>query len=471
MSTSGRYQSRLFSFFSQQSLRLKDKTAQAWRQVKLAAVWSTQVALYPIYALFQTGRLLGRQMGQATRQVLPRLRAVQQQILNPSEINSLKPDPLEPNLLGLRLLDPLALFSDTPIQNLLAKNRGEKLTSLIQGFASLLTNRGLVLVTTENEILDVLTEEQQMQLQRQMIWEMASYWQYRKTQLSLGDRTQRPSWTNTFLPLPKERANLLPPIRAFRRLMTWIQLSPVAIAVNLFQESRLTALPSPPEPILKDSPLRSAQLPGSRVDQLVRNLLKERLLKERLLKDRSPQPLPLIVWVKRQVNGLAELSKSLGSLLQNSSIVLYDPLPKSEPEDFSLVSPTLSQPLPQTPWSKIEDFFGGEFSGITGSRQIVERGETAVQGAGAREAIAGGSPEGIAPADSINDLTMRSLSSSALNQFVRNDGGIAPTLLEAEVTGVSYERHPLERLLKWLDQGMLWIEQKLGQVWHWLHRL
>ena len=445
MSTSGRYQSRLFSFFSQQSLRLKDKTGQAWRQVKRAAVLGTQIVLYPVYTLFQTGRLLGRQMGQATRQVFPRLQTVKQQILNPSELTP---------------AEPFALSADTPIHNLLSESRGESLAVLVQGFASSLTNRGLVLVTVENETLDVLTGEQQMQLQRQMIWEMANYWRYRKIQPPLEERTHLQGWNNTFLPLPKERPNLLPPIRAFRHLMAWIQLSPVAIAVNLFQESRLAALPPIPNISLENLPLRSAQLPGSRVNQVVHDLLD----------DRSSEPLPLLAWVKRQANGLAELSKSLGSLLQNSSIVLYDPLPRSTPEVFSPVPQSLLQPLPQTPWLKIEDFFGGEFLGVTGSGQIVKRGEAAVQGTGAREAIANTYLEEIALFDPANELTGRSPSSSAVTQATRKEGGISSTLLEAEVTEVSYEKHPLEQLLKWLDQGMLWIEQKLGQVWSWMHR-
>ncbi len=447
MSTSGRYQSRLFSFFSQQSLRLKDKTGQAWRQVKLAAVWSTQIALYPVYALFQTGRLLGRQMGQASRQVLPRLQTVKQQILNPPElIHS----------------EPFALSADTPIHNLLAERRGEGLA--IQGFASSLANRGLVLVTIENDTLDVLTGAQQMQLQRQMIWEMANYWRYRKIQPPLEERTLLQGWTNTFLPLPKERANLLPPIRAFRHLMAWIQLSSVAIAVNLFQESRLqesrlATLPSAPDPSLEDLPLRSAELPGSRINQAVHDLFNAP----------SSESLPLLTWVKRQATGLAELSKSLGNLLQNSGIVLYNPLPKSEPE-VSLVPPASPRMLPSQPWLKIEDFFGGEFLGVTGSVNIVNRGYDVVQGTGARGAIASRYPEEIDFFDAANELTMRSPSSSAVNQFAKNEGGIASTLLEAEVTEVSYEKHPLEQLLKWLDQGMLWIEQKLAQVWNWMHR-
>jgi|GEM_PF-2065755 len=454
MATSGRYQSRLFSFFSQQSLRLKDKAGQAWRQVKLASVWGTQIALYPIYALFQTGRLLGRQMGQAAQQSFPRLRAFTQQILKPSE----------------QITEPLA-FSDTPIQNLLAKRQGEGLAPLIQGFASLLTNRGLVLVTAENEILDVLTGKQQTQLQQQMTWEMAHYWRHRKIQPP-QDQTHLQGWTQTFLPLPKERANLLPPVRAFRHLMAWIQLSPVAIAINLFQESHLTVLPAAPNPSPEDLPLRSAQLPGSKLNQLVHDLLGN----PRGIYEAAPpsEPSPLLTWVRHQANGLAKFSKSLGSLFQNFNIVLYDPSPKSEPSGSPPVSQTVSQKvsqkLPHKPWLKIEDFFGGKFLSATSSGQIVESGAKGIQISGEEGAIA--------PFAFANELLIQSQSSSAIAQPVRAEGAIASrhpqeiasTLLEAEVTEVSYETHPLEQLLKWLDLGMLWIEQKLEQVWKWVHR-
>ena len=325
----------------------------------------------------------------------------------------------------------------------------------MQGFASLLPSRALVLVTVENETLDVLTEEQQRQLQRQIIWEMASYWHQRKIQPAPEKQAQLQGWTNTFLPLPKERTHLLPPIRSFRRLMTWVQLSPVAIAINLFQESRLV-VPSAPDPS-PNVPLRSAQLPRSRVNQAIQDLLS----------NRSPQSSAWLVWVRRQANGLTKFSQSLGGLLQ-SSMVLYDPLPKSEPEDFSVESLPLSPPLPPKPWLNIGNFFGG--NRVSDSSQIVKRRETGLQGTATGEAIAGRHPEAIAFFDSVSELTWRSPSTSAMAQSAESEGGIASTLLEAEVTEVSYEKHPLEQLLKWLDQGMLWIEQKLGQIWHWFHR-
>lgn len=52
----------------------------------------------------------------------------------------------------------------------------------IQGVASQLASRELVLVTLGNQILDILSPRQQQQLQARIVWEIADYWQKRKCQ-------------------------------------------------------------------------------------------------------------------------------------------------------------------------------------------------------------------------------------------------------------------------------------------------
>jgi hypothetical protein len=491
MSSSGRYQSRLFSFFSHQSLRLKDKTSQAWRQIKLAAVWGTQIALYPIYAVFQSGRLLGRQMGQAVRQTFPRLRTAKPETLDSAESLELAADAPISRLLdrldggalelarcsadtarigeGSPLNPPMLGDFEEKGNALILQDGGSGIRSLnlrVQGFASLLERRSLVLVGVGNEVLDVLTEEQQGQLQQQIIWEIANYWRQRK--LRLGAAEPIGTGSNTFLPLPKEKANLLPPVRVFRRVMAWMQLSPVAIATNLFQESRLAAaLPADFEPFSDLPQLPAALSSESEIDHQVNELFSG-----------QSEPLPLLAWVKNQAIGLADFSKSLGGFLQGSSIVLYDPLPKSEPDEWvtepPFVPPNVAKPVrvakpsgSTKPWLSMEDFFAGEFLGVTGSGQIVKQPDGAVKPPDLFESPAMGRPE--APPDS--ELT--AASSVAIDPSVPES--IHQPLLEsetweAEVTSVSYETHPLEQLLKWLDSGMLWIEQKLEQVWNWVNR-
>jgi hypothetical protein len=465
MSPSGRYQSRLFSFFSHQSLRLKDRTSQAWRQVKLAAVWGAQIALYPIYAVFQTGRLLGRQMGRA--RFFPWLQAAKQQILYPSEALLAADAPIQ-NVLGMGLamkgleggLPPM-LASNPLNPPILGDFEALKVSVQVRGIAIELATRSLVLVTAENEILDVLTGEQQLQLQRQMVWEMADFWRQRKSQeLSGGNGLAiEGSRINTFLPLPKEKAHLLPPVRAFRQLMAWVQLSPVAIAANLFQESRLV-LPAAFEPVSDDHLLPSAQEFQTEVDQQVDRLFS------------ASEPLSLLAWVKNQAIGITDASKSLGRFLQNSSLVLYDPLPRSEPDfatDFATEPPLIpadfsqsTQKLHQKPWLSIEDFFTGEFLGVTGTGQLVKRSDESI--------VSPDRPEDVNP---VGDLV--SSAAVPIAQPEADEKASETPLLEAEtweveVTSVSYETHPLEQLLKWLDLGMLWIEQKLADVWKWVKR-
>jgi hypothetical protein len=42
--------------------------------------------------------------------------------------------------------------------------------------------------------------------------------------------------------------------------------------------------------------------------------------------------------------------------------------------------------------------------------------------------------------------------------------------IETEAQLVGYVKHPLEQLLEWLDQGMVWLETQLSRVWNWLTR-
>ena len=298
---SSRYQSKVFQFIAQRSMKLRDRTLQGVRQLKLAATWGTQIVLYPFYAIFQSARLVGKQLDQTVRQVFPSLTAA----INPDQTNA----PFHPQQ---PLLPPK---SDRPIQNLLslleevlqrqkAEDRRQKAehpiqnisygdatpfwnakgdtkfkvqnapapqlpptqskiqhptsniqnqttpqskiqnpkskiqNGLVQGLATLLDQKQLVLVDTDNQIHKVLTWEQQAALQQRIVFEVADYWRDRRQFAVLEDPPNSPLGRR-FLPLPKERETMLPPVRYLRHFIAWMQTSPVAIATNIFQESAL----------------------------------------------------------------------------------------------------------------------------------------------------------------------------------------------------------------------------------------
>ncbi len=250
----GRYQSRLFNFLNRQSRRLTDQYDRTVRHLKVAAVWGAQILLYPVYLLVQAGLSAGRQISSATQAGWSPLKAFTSsqppepppaadtpihQVL--SEVNTLKlnvgrltqelkvesseDNPQPVTSANLQPVTPTALSKTT--------QESSEEHWMIQGVASLLATHTLVLVTVQNQILDILTPQQQKKLASKISWEMANVRrQWRIEQVSSHQFTQR-----RLSDLDQPR--VFPPVRLFWNLMAWIQTSPVAIAANLFQESTL----------------------------------------------------------------------------------------------------------------------------------------------------------------------------------------------------------------------------------------
>jgi hypothetical protein len=492
MATSGRYQSKLLSFFSEQSLRLRDKTTETWRKVKIAAAWSTQIVLYPIYLAFQSTRLVGKQLRQTARQVLPQLRAAKQAIQNPD--------------LSAQSPATIALSSDTPIQNTLqaAINLTQSLPASdyptskgdsrfaptspliqiapphaslppLQGIASLLDTRSLVLVSADYQLLDILTSEQQAQLYRRMIWELADYYHQQK---ALG--LQQPARlkalvVNNFLPLPVDRPNALLPIRVFYGLMAWVQTSPVAIAANLFQESQLASLHAAEisgSQSVQDVPqlqsasggaLRSAELPWLSLKEIFQGLGDRTTSQKASFQKDSPQE-PSLPLLTRFVNWLKPGALDRIQPGANRSITAsHSQLKNSRPD-------RLSQEAQQYPWLTIEDLFGKirTFQTQSNPSEDWELYDTAHANRLIRHQA---SP--LKTADPSQPFSVPPTPSTAtLSKVdniapVENDLALSITTIEAEVSLVTYVKHPLEQVLEWLDRGMLWIEERIAKVWEW----
>lgn len=397
-SPSGPYQSRFLRAIMSQTRRWLDQGQQAVRNVQVVAGWSVQILLYPVYALFQTTRLVGQQIGKVAQPEFPRLKVAKvdqagialssnssltadrplQQVLQTVQNFAMTPIPVAlqqseviiqgiatqlegrslvlvthqnqvldiltpkqqrlleqriiremthygrnsglwqlPHWIGTRirrlfggdtlapslpasdsssrtLANSVALQVDAPVwqslrtvQHFLAATEAQEQvtqlaiataltpasTVLIRGVASLLDGRSLVLVTNHNQLLDVLTCEQQAVIQQRIIWEVAHYYRY----LQLRQQAQG------LIPLhpasPHSRAWL--PVRVFQGLMAWMQSGPIAIATNLFQEA---ALPPASWPESDAPPI----LPGGNAPALPGFLQK---LQTRLIAALNPHPL------------------------------------------------------------------------------------------------------------------------------------------------------------------------------------
>jgi hypothetical protein len=185
--SSGRYQSKLFNFFHSSSQRISSNVGQTWRKVKVATNWSLEALLYPVFLLIQ------KAVDSAGKQLNPQVETNQNQLNsheddnNSSSENLLVVDKPIINLLemvkNLPSRQDTSSFSSTEeridyIQYHQSTEINDTVKSYlpqVQGVATHLKNRHLVLVATDNKILDILTLKQQQRLQDKIISEIAEY--------------------------------------------------------------------------------------------------------------------------------------------------------------------------------------------------------------------------------------------------------------------------------------------------------
>ncbi|MGL5063028.1 MAG: hypothetical protein ACRC62_23875, partial [Microcoleus sp.] len=102
----------------------------------------------------------------------------------------------------------------------------------VRGIATFLDDRNLVLVGEANQILDILTPEQQQLLSGRIVWEVANSGTQRR------QIAQKELEFNLGLESAAKQAKL-PPLKRFWELMAWVQASPIALKRNQFGESIL----------------------------------------------------------------------------------------------------------------------------------------------------------------------------------------------------------------------------------------
>jgi len=94
-------------------------------------------------------------------------------------------------------------------------------------------------------------------------------------------------------------------------------------------------------------------------------------------------------------------------------------------------------------------------------------------GTKATQGVSSGAPRSTATvSDAIAPLaTDLGISGAELAARSENYGDISNTWIEAEATTMGYVKHPLERILGWLDRAMLWLEEIIILVGQWLQQL
>lgn len=502
-SYSGPYQSRIFNFIVHQYREVADKCDRGFRHLKFAATNTAQLILYPAYVLFQTARFSINKLQNKAVEDIPKFDEFAK---DKSEIFADANIPIKPVLeFATTLVE--ANYSRVKNENQEGKNHiiRRKLSEIkrvkiehssaavanseIQGIASKLDSRELVLVGAENQILEMLTIEQQEKLHRRIILEVVSYLRDRRSQ----EITQKPQ------PLLKSCAETVPvfgPTRNFWQLMAWLEKSPIAIKANLFQESNLV---SALEANMKNYTAASLVVANQQT-------------KGALVKVDSLDLPPHIS--HQSPDSIAPISEKSFFLLIDRAIASLEqghfPQGMESPQSESLfpgaeiLPGNLFENFLDRYWYPIAPLFG--LSGLApslDSEELIDPGEGgsalteySVPPVFDKLVVARQNPE-MGTQGSPGDLIHQEKNevfSTELTPFVgsmeevseisrqdgkyreevseisRQDGEYREDCWETEAVSVTYIKHPLEQLLEWLDRAMLWLEEAILQGGKWLER-
>lgn len=271
---SGPYKSKLFNFLANQYQKAADKFERALNQVKYTTATTTQIVVYPVYVAVQTIRLSVKRLQQQAEKLLPQANEfVNEEIEETAELEGPPRDrPVR------KVLDVAAeLVNEGPVADggresfrksggeeipaksrnkyirarfwevkmrRAANHRGIKSNSktapytVILGIACSLDNGNLVLVTTGNKVLDVLSPERQQRLNRRILLEILCYQRDRRLKEQLEQRPQN----RELEPCARVAYQETGPTQLWWQMLAWVETSPVAVKANLFEESTLASI-------------------------------------------------------------------------------------------------------------------------------------------------------------------------------------------------------------------------------------
>ncbi len=405
------YQSRVFTFVSRRTNQFKDTCAKGWRHLKVAVVWSGQILLYPLHLLIQSTKIFQPQLPPPHQH-----RSLPQPVsdINIEQALELVENagyPIELPQTGEITVDNWS-FSDENPDSILTLDRNINHTSptpTIRGLCSLLADRQLALVTSENQILDILTTTQQQEIRRRIGIDLAINWhQWHTHKLS---ENPHPPLAETEQLLPASETTLdrdLPSPNILDRLSNWFQNN---------QQPRLESIPeSKPKILDRLPPDRSSFTPPP--PQLDRFL-------------ELPQLPPI------NEPAPAQIPESNNSL-RNLAIEL-------QPEWLKKL------------WNYYRDYL--YIPDPTGGELVHQPAEFALIAIAPKSSKIS-APQAPDKADSIVE------NSAKLSAKFYQDLAGEPDWIETDSEILGYSQSPIARFLVWLDRILLQIENWLIKIWN-----
>ncbi|MBR8834896.1 MAG: hypothetical protein DSM106950_12885 [Stigonema ocellatum SAG 48.90 = DSM 106950] len=470
--SSSRYQSRLFNFVHQRTHGLGDALKLTFRHVQVTVAWSLEALLYPVYLLVQ------KVFQSGLRQLQPEKQQPQPQLEAHDDIDS--------------QLVETSSFASIPIQRVLCAVENQP--TVAQGIASELVSRDLVLVSYENEILNILTLQQQEKLQAQILTEVANYWrnwrltdekdepkQLREIERLLTKLTNG-STESTSSPYPPlglfdaavaqlESNALVPMSHVQQRASEFIEV--VLTQLNIFIYGTEQVTKNAPGTVVAENwnqklriqALISAALNFFFGDGIAKKV-KERETTKTISERVPSKPLP-------QRPRTPTLSNSE---LEDPWLTFNDLFDESQQIDAPgnnqrLVTPsqTTNPTLPHNPSARYspknginsyQNFFRKLKSGAALTQQQKLTGDL------------GRIQRRLEEITSTLEL-QNEMSEGEISQQVRQTTQVEtkPDWIETKAKSIGYEKHPLERILEWVDDTMVLLEEMFVKIFQSLQRI
>ncbi|MCC5631164.1 hypothetical protein [Nostoc sphaeroides] len=527
--SSGRYQSRLFNFVHQQSRRVTQQWEHTFRHLQVATKWGVEVLLYPVYLLFQSsessGKTLQTKEPQTRLKLQPNDTDFQPEIPNVDSpiqhvleavnyLSSNEAASTPTRVKPLALLEVLRMkFADnkstnnpnfTQLSNI-TENQSGSLNPLqlenalnqhllvVRGIATNLMTRRLVLVTADNEILDILTLQQQAKLEDRIINEIANYWK---------------SWR---LIIAKQETKLLPQIdRLLARLTDGDtdknSVLAEGIPKDLLNTDRLLEFIDIAVAKLESNALVPVQERSQEIVQVAQTQLniflygKEQLAAKGKITANADGLETHTLNLQALIEAALNYFFGIGNRKTLESTTSDDKLPgkvlsSRQRKSLSKNSQLENQDLTDDPWLTWNDLFGDTetiaqkpvtLSGRTNPALVsslsladVPQNNLTVKQPKVGSGLMRRSQKTSRMASAKQTRTSISQSKSESckgeilhQQFHQNSQVEAqPDWIETKATSAGYEKHPLEQLLEWVDYVMLWLEERFVKIFQSLWQL
>ncbi|MDZ8226377.1 hypothetical protein [Nostoc sp. ChiVER01] len=529
--SSGRYQSRLFNFVHQQSRRVTQQWEHTFRHLQVATKWGVEALLYPVYLLFQSsessGKTLQTKEPQTRLKLQPNDTGFQPKIPNVDSpiqhvleaVNYLSSNEAASNpaktveffkplaFLGVLRLKFAKKYTNNPnltqlsnitdnqsgsLNPLQLENALHQQLAVVRGIATNLIDRSLVLVTADNEILDILTPQQQAILEDRIINEIANYWK---------------SWR---LIIAKKETELLPQIDHLLAKLTDGNIAKNSVLAegvpkDLLNTDKLLAFLDIAFAKLESNALVPVQERSQKVVQVAQSQLNIFLYgKEQLAaKGEITANADSLETHRLNVQALIEAALNyffgVGNRKTLESTTSDEKLPgkllSSRRKSLSKSSQLENQDLTGNPWLTWNDLFGD--TETIAQKPVALSRET---NPALASISAGHFPQ--------NNLTIRQpkVGSGLVRRSKKTSGKVAstkqtrtsisqsknesqkgeilhqhfhqstqveaqPDWIETKATSIGYEKHPLEQLLEWVDYIMLWLEERFVRIFQSLRQL